>query len=256
MKIALASNLVTSNIDRNFKEIISMCHQAAADGAGLILFPEAALTGLINNDDPCHDLPIGRELSDPIVRTLIRHSSILNIWIAIGFLERKEHCLYDSAILINRSGRIPLHHRRINPRWHGAKADPSTYRQGNFIKTANTPFGKLAFLICGDLFDDTVVSQLQGRDIDYLLFPFARCFDDKAIDQERWDGYELLEYRDRIRKIGIPTLMVNYLAGDDLDDDGSFGGAFAIAGDGGLISNMPLGKPGIMIIDLPIRQAV
>jgi predicted amidohydrolase len=250
MKLALVSNLVTSNLSRNLETIIALSGQAADRGAELILFPEAAITGLINNDDPQHDLPLGIELSNPIVTQLARQSSKLNRWIGIGFLERKGQHLYDSAILLNPSGIIALHHRRINPRWHGLKADPTIYRQGKTIQSADTPLGKVAFLICGDLFDDDVISQLQGQNIDYILFPFARCFDGGAIDQQRWDSQTIFEYRERVKKIGITTLMANYIAGDGLDDDGSFGGAFAIDGDGNLVAGLPPGKPGILIVDL------
>jgi len=52
MKVALAVNHVTPNIDKNMSEILQMIDDAAEAKADLILFPEAAPTGLINNDTP------------------------------------------------------------------------------------------------------------------------------------------------------------------------------------------------------------
>ena len=82
----------------------------------------------------------------------------------------------------------------------------------------------MAFLICGDLFDDAVVSQLRDLQPDWMLFPFARCFSGGACDQKRWDTEELPEYLNRVRMVGVPSLMVNYLGGASLTGDNTFGG--------------------------------
>jgi predicted amidohydrolase len=249
MKVALASNQITADIDQNLRNIIEISAKAASGGVDLILFPEMAVTGMINNDDPAHDFPLALDISSPIILRLKELSSRLNIWLGIGFLEREGRRLYDSAILLSPSGEGVLHYRRIDPHWHGAKADPSIYCQGNVIKTAVTPLGKFAFLICGDLFDNTIISRLRGQGIDWLLFPFARCFDDKSIDQKRWDNCELEQCRERVKATAITTLMANYLAGVGIEDDGSFGGAFAVNKDGRLIAGLPLGTPGVLIVD-------
>jgi predicted amidohydrolase len=250
MKAALISNPITQDIDLNLKNIIAMSYKAAANGAELILFPEAAVSGLINNDDPSHDLQIGAEMSSPLITRFQELTRELKVWLGIGFLEREGNKLFDSAILLSPLGEVALHYRRISPRWHGAKADPLVYCQGTDMPIADTPFGKIAFLICGDLFDDKIIDKLAGPKIAYVLFPFARCFDDKAIDQRRWDDIDIHEYLRQVEKIGITTLMANYVAGDGLDDDGSFGGAFVVDQKGNLINSLPLGKPDILIVEL------
>jgi predicted amidohydrolase len=249
MKIALVSNLITLDIDHNLNDIISTCHQVAKKGVDLVLFPEMAITGMINNDDPDHDLPLGMELAHPIISRLKRLAGDLDLWVAIGILEREGGHLYDSAILITHLGEIALHHRRISPRWHGAKADPAIYYQATAVKYADTPLGRIIFLICGDLFDDDAVSQIPSLNPDYILYPFARSFEDGTIDQQRWDNIEMPEYSKRIRGLGIPTFMAGYI-GTELTDDASFGGAFAIDKDGTLLAGHPLGKSGILFINI------
>ena len=62
MKAALAVNKVTRDVPANLAGMEQLAEEAADAGADLVLFPEAALTGLINNDDPAHDLPVRADL--------------------------------------------------------------------------------------------------------------------------------------------------------------------------------------------------
>lgn len=70
MKVALIINRVTYDIETNLSTIKRMSNEATDAGVDLILFPEAALTGLINNDDPSHDLPLGQIIPGPITEIL------------------------------------------------------------------------------------------------------------------------------------------------------------------------------------------
>jgi predicted amidohydrolase len=65
MKAALVVNRVLPDVDANLANILKAAHAAADEGADLVVFPEAALTGLINNDDPAHDLPLGQPIPGP-----------------------------------------------------------------------------------------------------------------------------------------------------------------------------------------------
>ena len=50
MKVALVVNKITEDIDSNLKSISKLIQQV--DSCDLVLLPEAAITGLINNDTP------------------------------------------------------------------------------------------------------------------------------------------------------------------------------------------------------------
>ena len=65
MKAALAVNRVTTDTDANLKMITNMANEAADKQADLVVYAEAALTGLIN-DDPSHDLPLGQPIPGPV----------------------------------------------------------------------------------------------------------------------------------------------------------------------------------------------
>lgn len=252
MRVALAVNRVTDDIHANMASILKMASQAAEDRADLVLFPEAALTGLINDGDAVRDLPLGVEIPGPVTEVLAGSAKAHGVWLAIGLLEREGSCLYDSAILLSPDGDIVLKHRRIQPQWHARDADPSVYRQGMELSKVETPLGSLAFVICGGLFDDDLVSRVRELKPDWLLFPFARCFDDFSWDQQRWDTEELPEYVERVRLVGATAFMVNYLADSSLNG-GSFGGAMVVSGEGKVIKSMPLGQEGILFVETEDR---
>ena len=249
MKVALAIIRVAGNKVQNLSAMLEAIHEAAKNKADLVVFGEAVLTGLINNDDPTHDIRIGEPVPGPTVGVLGQFAKDAGIYVAAGMLERDGNCLYDTAVLIGPDGQVVLKYRRITPGWHGPNADSSVYRQGESIPRVETPLGSFAFLVCGDLFDESLTDQVRGLNVDWLPFPFARCFDDGAYDERRWDREERVEYARCTAKTGAVCLMVNYLADKELDG-GSFGGAMIVGRDGSILAEMPLGEPGLLLVDV------
>jgi len=234
----------------NLSAVEDAIKSSALRHADLVLFPEAALTGLVNDDCPEHDLPLGESIPGATIDRIARCIEQARVWCGIGLLERDGTRLYDSALLFTPEGRIALHYRRITPGWHGNDANPASYASGDTIPTTTTPWGRVAFLLCGDLFDDRLIDQARALELDLLLVPFARCFSGGGVDQRRWDTEELPTYCEQVRRAHVTTLLVNYLTLPDLVDDGSFGGAFAISPTGVVIGALPLGQPGSLIVEL------
>lgn len=250
MRMALIVPRLSSDKTANMRSLLALGEQAATGGATLLLYPEAALTGLVNNDDPKHDLPMGQTIPGPVVSVFAKFCRLRGAWLGIGLLERDTRCLYDSAVLLDPAGNIALHYRRMQPQWHSRNADPAIYRQGDDLLCAETPFGRVAFLICGDLFDDTIIARLCTLKPDLLLYPFARCLPGGVIDKSRWDAVELPEYRARVSLARVKTLMVNYLTDETLVGDGSLGGAWVIDGEGTVLASLNVGMQGILYADV------
>jgi predicted amidohydrolase len=250
MNVALIVPRLTADLETNLATIESMAGRAVSSGAKLLVLPEAVLTGLVNNDDPAHDLPLGQTIPGPATDRLGAFCARHGCWLALGILERQQTWLYDSAVLLTPDGTIGLRYRRNQPQWHGKKADPGVYRQGTDLPTTRTAFGTVAFLLCGDLFDDALVSRFRDLAVDWMLFPFARSFAHGEADQARWDAEELPEYARRVAMARTPAFMVNYLADDGLPDDHCFGGAFAVSAAGEVLARHPLGEEGMLMVDM------
>lgn len=247
---ALAVNRVSLDVEANLNMMVRMAYTAAEAGADVVLFPEAALIGLINDDNPAHDLPLGQPVPGPATETLAAVALSRKLWLGFGLLERDGARLYDTAVLLSPAGEIALKYRRITPGWHGQRADPAVYGHGTGVPVVQTPWGRVAFLLCGDLFDDGLVQHVQALKLDFLLLPFARSFDDATCDQALWEREELGDYAARVRMAGVTTLLVNYLDAGDLEDDNSFGGAWVISGTGEVLAQYPLGHMGMLLVEM------
>ncbi len=248
MKVALAVNRVLPDMDSSLAMIISMANEAADNHADLVVFPEAAVTGLVNNGDFSHDRALAQTIPGPITRTLSELSQKRDIFLAIGLLEKEEGGLYDSAILLTPNSGIALKYRRIDPHWHYENVDSSIYCEGRDLSRAKTPFGTFTFLICGDLYNDQVVERTRNLRADWLLYLQAYGPEDGSYDQREWDREDKPRIMKQVRIIGTNTLMTNYLA--DKDIEGGCGGAMLVRSDGTVPASFPLGKVGILYANL------
>ncbi len=245
-RFALGVPQLCENIDSNRLALRHLTREAAAQGAELILFPEAAPTMLANDDDPTRDLPLGEPIPDgATVRLLQKEAQHGHLWIGFGLLEREMDHLYDSAILLNPQGEIVLHYRRITPGWHGRRADPQIYREGTTLPCAETPWGRALFLICGDLFDKALIQRAAALQPDLLLYPFARSFEEGADVQQTW-AEERRFYAKAAATVGALALMSNYYG-----CDGTFGGAMVVAPDGRILAERAPGRPGLLLWTTP-----
>jgi len=250
MRAALIVNRITATREHNLQEVLTGVSKAAAMGAELVMLPEAALTGLRNNDRPARDLGFGVDPRGPEVRAMAAMARSSRVHLAVGLLERAGSRLYDTAVLFKPDETAPHVYHRISPGWHGKRAAPQVYAAGHKVDTVRTPLGAFGFLICGDLFDDGLVKKMKALAPDWLLVPTGRCFGNGAQDDRRWVKEEQPAYIERVRLAGMTTLLVNSLADRNLDG-GSFGGAMVVAPDGEVLARLPLGNPGVLFADLP-----
>jgi predicted amidohydrolase len=246
MNVSLVVHRVGADAAKNIERMDLAVTQSAKAGAHLVLFSEAATTGLILNHDPRHDLMLGEPVPGPAVAHFADLAKSSRIHIAFGILERDGAALYDTAVLVGPSGDLLLKYRRIDPAWHDQISDSRLYREGTDCTAVDTPIGRFAFAICGDLFNDTVAEQVREQHPTYLLMPFARCFDSGLCDQKRWETEERHVYIERIQKMAVTTLMTNSI-GDKVFDGGSFGGAMVVHANGRITHSLHLGMPGMIV---------
>jgi len=251
MNIALAVPQITSDININFELVKNMFSEAANNGAEFILFPEAVFTGLNNNDSYEHDRKLTISVNDIKINELCDLTRENKTWLCFGFLENEFGCIYDSALLINPAGEKVIHYRRINPQWRAANLSINHYAEGNNIPSIDTPLGKTSIIICGDLFDENVLSLLHEQKPRLLLFPFARCFPRSVKDEQtEWDTKEKQLYTIQVSKTTADfTLMTNYFA-DKSINGGGFGGAFIMDKNKNILASYPLMKKGILYYNI------
>jgi predicted amidohydrolase len=244
MKVAVVSHRIVEKVEKNITTMTGYIQKAVQQKADLVLFSETATTGLCNNDIPDHDLPLGSEIPGDVTQHFSNLAKLGNIHIAFGLFEKSRNQLYDTAILLNPQGEISLKYRRISKGWHWPSSDPAVYKEGTEVSVANLDIGKVCFLLCGDLFDESLVQRVASLKPDLLLFPMARTIDDSPDPQDFWDKEELPAYQEQVRKIGSVTLMTGYL------DKEYVGGATVFKANGEILAKLPIKEEGMFFADI------
>jgi len=167
IRIALCQIFVLDG-DRsgNFVRIENALRQAAEQGAQLACFPETAILGWVNPQAHHRSGPIPGPDSDYLC-TLARK---YRIHLAIGLAEKQGKNLYDSALLIDPTGRILLKHRKINLLTE--LMDPP-YSPGRDVAAVQTRLGKIGLLICADTHDDQILNRAAALQPELLIVPYG-----------------------------------------------------------------------------------
>ncbi len=247
MKVAIVSNLVTTDIQLNQARILQLSSEAMEKGARFIVFPEATATGLVNTGNPETDYMVAETIPGPRNEEWRAFASEHSTYFAAGLLERDGKRIFDSAVLYNPEGKLILHYRRNDPGWHLPEDNPSVYCEGTQVPVVDSPIGRLAFLICGDLWNDEVLNKLKVMNPDYLLYPFARNMVPRERIESTWK-LELSAYKERWLATGAIILAANLLS--DYPHFESIGGAWYIDNTGRVLADSPILHEGILIIDL------
>jgi nitrilase len=140
---------------------ISLIKQAAARKAKLIVFPETYISAFpiwssVRAPTENHDL-FQRMVKESVyadgeemeaVRETARSTGSV---VSIGFSERSRHsngCLYNSNLIIGTDGQVLVHHRKLVPTFF----EKLTWSpgDGHGLRVANTQFGRIGGLICGE----------------------------------------------------------------------------------------------------------
>lgn len=140
---------------------IGLIHEAAHRGANLVVFPESAIPGFpvwsaLLPPTKTHDffqlfaqsslLIDGEEIS--AIRNAAAKSKVI---VSLGFSEKVRYStgtLFNTNILIGEHGELLNHHRKLVPTFFEKLSwSPG---DGYGLRVANTRFGKIGALICGE----------------------------------------------------------------------------------------------------------
>jgi predicted amidohydrolase len=203
VRVAICQILVIdSDREGNFRRIEYGLEQAEAQHAQIAVFPESSILGWENPEAHSLAEPIPGTDSDRIAALARKYS----LMIAIGLDEKAGDRLYDSAILVDKTGKLLWKHRKINVL---PKLMTPPYSQGrdDDIGVVDTEYGRIAVLICADTFTDVFVERLKTFKPDLALVPYGW-----AAAADKWPEHskdlEALIAR-RAAKLGCPIVGVD-----------------------------------------------
>jgi len=159
---------------------------AAAQGAGLVVFPESALGGYLREPMPGEtgpQLPVALDPGGPEIGALIAMAG--DTVVCAGYTEAgAEGRRYASAVCVDGSG-ILGHHRKV----HLPPGERFAYTPGDGFAAFDTPVGRIGMLVCYDkLFPEAARAlALDGADIiaSMAAWPVCRQRPARRIAQDR-----------------------------------------------------------------------
>jgi len=160
--------VIDGDREGNFRRIEYALEDAAGQHAQIAVFPESSVLGWENPDAHKMAEPIPGKDSERI-GALARKYGVM---IAIGMDEKDGDKLYDSAILVDKTGKLLWKHRKINVLAWLMKPPYSEGRPED-IGVVQTEFGRIAVLICADTFTDAFAERLKALKPDLMLVPYG-----------------------------------------------------------------------------------
>jgi N-carbamoylputrescine amidase len=181
VRIAVCQILaIDGDREGNFRRIEYALEQARAAHADIAAFPESVILGWQNPDAHRLATPIPGADSDRIA-ALAREYGLM---ISIGLDEKDEGRLYDSAILVDKTGKLLWKHRKLNVLAH-LMDPPYAVGAPEAIGAVDTEYGRIGVLICADTFVDAYVERINQLKPDLVLVPYGW-----AAEVDKWPQHE------------------------------------------------------------------
>jgi len=203
VRLAICQILVIdSDREGNFRRIEYALADAETKNADIAIFPESSILGWENPEAHRLARPIPGPDSDRIAELARKYK----VMIAIGLDEKDGDRLYDSAILVDKSGKLLWKHRKINV-LPELMTPPYSQGRSEDIGVVETEFGRIAVLICADTFTDAHLQRLKALKPDLMLVPYGW-----AAPNDKWpDHSKELEalVKKRAAQVGCPMAGVD-----------------------------------------------
>lgn len=160
---AVQSNPRIGDKAYNLARILEAIDTAAAQGAKLIVFTEAALAGYCFSDLNESKL-YAEDVPGPSLERIMNKARELDIFVVVGLLEQAQEELFNVTVLIGPAGLIGKY--RKTHRIH-LGVDRFTAKGDIPYTVYSTPIGKIGLIICYDLLfpEASRVLALQGADL-------------------------------------------------------------------------------------------
>jgi apolipoprotein N-acyltransferase len=137
-------------------DLLNTSQREARDGAKIISWPEIEVSTL--PEDEATLIARGEALA---------REEHISLEMAYRVVQLDETPIHNRAVLIDPAGRVVWTYDKAHP---ALGADPSIPGNG-IIPVVNTPYGRLANVICLDAFYPTLMHQAGNRGIDIMIVP-------------------------------------------------------------------------------------
>jgi len=248
MKIALAQiSPRLGDLDANLRKHLDVVDRARSRGAHIVCFPELSLTGYYLRDLTA-TVGVRPSVDDPIFGQLL--AAARDIDVIVGFVEETPRYLYHNSAAYLSAGRVLHIHRKVYLPTYGMFDEQRFLATGDEVRSFDTPHGRMAILICEDLWHLSLpyLAWLDGADyvVGLVASPGrgARESSERLASAEVWDmlGRALAQF------LTSYVVFVNRVGYED--GVGFFGGSLAVAPSGHAVARAADLVEDLVVVDL------
>jgi predicted amidohydrolase len=152
----------------NIRHAVELVSEAASSGADVAVLPECMDLGWTHPAS----LTMAERIPDgEACKALMRVARAKAIYICSGLTEKSGNQRFNSAVIIDKHGKMLCKHRKLNE----LNIGHTYYAQGDRLNVVNTEFGTFGLMICADGFakDHVLARSLCYMGADVILSPSA-----------------------------------------------------------------------------------
>jgi len=171
---------------RTLEKALSLTRDAARQGAKLVLFPEAFVSGYprgldfgavvgARSDEGREDFrryfESAVDVPGPAVDTLSKAARANSVYLVIGVIERERGTLYCCVLFFAPDGTFLGKHRKVMPT--ASERLIWGYGDGSTLPVFSTPFGRLGAVICWENYMPLLRTYMYAQGIEIYCAPTA-----------------------------------------------------------------------------------
>jgi predicted amidohydrolase len=188
------------DVKGNRERLSKLVEEAAANGAKIVVLPEAAITGYLSQDLktnwhfkgwPIEKAFAGKDpekfaetVPGPSTGHFATLAKKLGVYVTVPIVEvqkgrgRQEARFFNTVCLVSPEGKLVAHYRKLTP-WPYPEKSWAT--EGDLgVATYDTEYGRVGLAICFDI--HTILPKYKPHDIWALLYPIAWVDDEHPAD--------------------------------------------------------------------------
>jgi predicted amidohydrolase len=186
------------DVEANRARLTRLVREAAANGAKIVVLPEAAITGYLSQDlaltwyvpgkplDPVFNGLHPERAAEPVPGASTDHfcalARELGIYLTIPFVEEagplEKPIYYNTVCLAAPTGEMVAHHRKLRPWPHAERSWAEDGDRGYAV--VDTPYGRVGLALCHDV--HPIFGHLKTERVWIVLHPVARVTEESATD--------------------------------------------------------------------------
>ncbi|MGC2697431.1 MAG: nitrilase-related carbon-nitrogen hydrolase [Candidatus Angelobacter sp.] len=177
---------VAFDLKQTLTKVLDLTKDAASRGAGLVLFPEAFVSGYprgldfgavvgsrteAGREDFKRYFESAVEVPGPAVEILSKAARSNSVYLVIGVIERERGTLYCCVLFFAPDGTLLGKHRKVMPT--ASERLIWGYGDGSTMPVFDTPFGRLGAVICWENYMPLLRTYMYSKGIEIYCAPTA-----------------------------------------------------------------------------------